>query len=178
MGYFVFDFTEGFEERVEKSITNRQTAEQEVLVYAKQRLRLVKQRDRKKQAIREKKSAEYQALLAHLAAELQRSRNKLIAVQREADKYAIARRADANARYSERHVRAAAIAEGEKERARGLAAKIRAIGDKGPDVLNLEIARHVFPQLKKVRAAPYARASRPIDIRHIEGSRRRTKEQK
>ncbi len=159
-----------FEARVEKSITDRQTAEQEVLVFAKQRLRLVKERDRKKQSIREKKNAQYQSLLARLAAELQKARNKLISVQREADKYAIARRAAANAKYTERSTRAAAIAEAAKERAKGLAAKIKAIGEKGPDVLNLEIAKYVFPQLKRVRAAPYAKASRPIDIRHIQGA--------
>ncbi len=159
-----------FEARVEKSITNRQTAEQEVLVYAKQRLRLVKERDRKKQSIREKKSAEYQALLAQLAANLQKSRNRLVSVQREADKYSIGRKANANAIFMQRKTRSVAIAEAAKERARGLAAKIRAVGERGPDVLNLEIANHVFPQLQKVQAAPYARASRPIDIRHIESS--------
>ncbi len=162
-----------FEQRVEQSITARQTAEQEVLVYAKQRLRLVKERDRKKQAIREKKNAEYQSLLARLAADLQRSRNKLVSVQREADKYAIARRAAANAHFVQRSTRAKAMAQAAKERAKGLAAKIRAVGERGPDVLNLEIANHIFPQLQKLSAAPYAKASRPIDIRHIEAGQPR-----
>lgn len=161
-----------FEQRVEQSITDRQTAEQEVLVFAKQRLRLEKQRDRKRQSIREKKNAEYQTLLAKQAADLQKARNKLVSVQREADKYAIGRRANAHAIFVQRSTRAKALATAAKERANGLAAKIRAVGERGPDVLNLEIATHVFPQMSRLQAAPYARASRPIDIRHIQGSGR------
>jgi len=161
-----------FASRVEKAIKDRQTADQEVLVFAKQRDRLSKQRDRLKQGVRETKSAQYQALMAKLAADLQKAKNKLVSIQREADKYAIQRTAKARAMHSERITRAKAKTYAAKEIAKGLAAKIKAVGDEGPDVLNVEIAKHIFPQLVKIRAAPYSLPSTPIDIRHINGRRR------
>ncbi len=162
-----------FAAKVEKAIKDRQTADQEVLVFAKQRDRLEKQRDRMKQGVREKKNAEYQALLGKLAADLQKARNKLVSIKREADKYAIDRRAKGKATHLEKVTRAKASTYAARERAKGLAAKIRAVGEEGPDVLNAEIATHVFPQLKNIRAVPYSRPSQPIDIRHITASRKR-----
>ncbi len=156
-----------FASNVETAIKDRQTADQEVLVFAKQRDRLSKHRDRLKQGVREKKNAEYQTLMAKLAADLQKAKNKLVSIQREADKYAIGRTAKANAIHSERITRAKAKMYAAKEIATGLAAKIQAVGADGPDVLNVEIARHVFPQLEKIRAVPYALPSTPIDIRHL-----------
>lgn len=156
-----------FAANVEKAIADRQNATQEVLVLEKQRDRLYKQRERLKQQVREQKNAEYQALLANLAADLQKSKNKAVSVKREADKYAIDRRANAKAIHTEKTTKAKAMAYAARERAQGLAARIKAVGDQGPDVLNAEIAKHVFPQLKNLRARPYAHAAQPIDIRHI-----------
>ena len=152
---------------MELAIKDRQTADQEVLVFAKQRDRLHKQRDRMKQGVREVKNAEYQALMGKLAADLQRARNKAVSVKREADKYAISRRAKGKATNVQKVTAAKAQSYAARERAKGLAAKIKAVGDEGPDVLNAEIAKHVFPQLKKLKARPYSRPSQPLDIRHI-----------
>ena len=160
-----------FAGNVEKAIKDRQTADQEVLVFAKQRLRLSKQRDRLKQAVSERKNAEYQALMAKLAARLQQAKNKLVSIQREADKYAITRLAKGRAVHEERITRAKAKTYAARERAKGLAAKIKAVGDQGPDVLNAEIAKYIFPQLKRLRAAPYALPSMPMDIRYLTGKR-------
>ncbi|MCO4760219.1 MAG: hypothetical protein KC502_01865 [Myxococcales bacterium] len=156
-----------FAGRVEKAIKDRQTADQEVLVFAKQRDRLGKQRARLKQGVSEKKNAEYQSLMAKLAADLQKAKNKAVSVQREADKYAIGRRAKGKAIHTEKITAAKAQTYAARERAKGLAAKINAVGDEGPDVLNVEIAKHIFPQLKRLRAVPYALPSHPVDIRHL-----------
>ncbi len=156
-----------FAASVEKAIADRQNAEQEVLVLAKQRERLVKQADRLRQQVAEEKNAEYQALMAKLASDLQKAKNKSVGVKREADKYAIDRVANGRAVHTEKTTRAKAQAIAARERAQGLAAQIRAAGDQGPDVLNAEIAKHVFPQLKRITARPYANASQPIDIRYL-----------
>ncbi len=156
-----------FAANVEKAIADRQNAEQEVLVLAKQRERLDKQADRLRQQVTEEKNAEYQALLAQLASDLQQAKNKAVSVKREADKYSIDRLANGHAIHTEKTTRAKASAVAARERAQGLAAQIRAVGDQGPDVLNAEIAHNIFPQLQKLRAKPYANASQPIDIRHI-----------
>lgn len=145
-----------FDQKVETAIKERQTAEQAVLVFAKQRERLVKEKDRKIQEVREAKSSEFQTLVADLAAKQQQAQNELVSVQREADMYAIGRVAEAKAAHAEKTIRAAAAADAARERAQGLAAKINAVGAAGPDVLNLEIAKHIFPQLEKLSAMPYA----------------------
>ena len=44
------------------------------------------------------------------------------------------------------------------------------VGEQGADVLNREIAEHVFPQLERVSASPYAQPTTPIDIRHLNNS--------
>lgn len=156
-----------FSQDVEDAIKARQTAEQAVLVNAKQRERLEKEKDRKTQEVREQKNADFQALVGKLAAELQQASNELVAVQREADKYAIGRIAEARALHIEKTTHAAANADAAKERARGLAAQINAVGAAGPDVLNLEIAKNVFPQLEKISAIPYSRSTTPLDIRQV-----------
>lgn len=156
-----------FAVNVEKAIADRQNAEQEVLVLAKQRERLDKQADRLRQQVTEEKNAEYQSLMAKLASDLQQAKNKAVGVKREADKYAIDRVANGRAVHTEKTTRAKAQAIAARERAQGLAAQIRAVGDQGPDVLNAEIAKHVFPQLKRITARPYANAAQPIDIRYL-----------
>ncbi len=157
-----------FDQKVETAIKDRQTAEQAVLVNAKQRERLGKEKDRKIQEIRETKNAEFQTLLADLAAQQQQAQNKLVSVQREADKYSIGRVAEAKAVHAEKTTRAAAAADAARERAQGLAAKINSVGAAGPDVLNLEIARNVFPQLEKISAVPFARpVSTALDVRQV-----------
>lgn len=156
-----------FAANVETAIADRQNADQEVLVLAKQRERLDKQADRLRQQVTEEKNAEYQSLLASLASDLQQAKNKAVGVKREADKYAIDKVAQGNAVNTEKTTRAKASAVAARERAQGLAAQIRAVGDQGPDVLNAEIARHVFPQLVRIQARPYANASQPLDIRHL-----------
>lgn len=157
-----------FDQKVETAIKDRQTAEQAVLVNAKQRERLVKEKDRKIQEIRETKNAEFQTLVADLAAKQQQAQNELVAVQREADKYSIGRIAEAKAIHIEKVTRAAASADAARERAQGLAAKINAVGAAGPDVLNLEIARNVFPQLEKLSAIPFARpVSTSLDVHNF-----------
>ena len=67
-----------FAANVEKAIADRQNAEQEVLVLAKQRERLDKQADRLRQQVTEEKNAEYQSLLAQLASDLQQAKNKAV----------------------------------------------------------------------------------------------------
>lgn len=157
-----------FNEQVEKAIKDRQTAEQAVLVFAKQRERLVKEKDRKIQEVRETKSAEFQTLIGELAAKQQQAQNELVSVQREADTYAIGRVADAKAIHAEKTIRATASADAARERARGLAAKINAVGAAGPDVLNLEIARHIFPQLERISAQPFSRpVATALDVRQV-----------
>ncbi|MBM4342171.1 MAG: hypothetical protein FJ100_02205 [Deltaproteobacteria bacterium] len=157
-----------FDQKVETAIKDRQTAEQAVLVNAKQRERLVKEKDRKIQEIRESKNAEFQTLLAELAAQQQQAQNQLVSVQREADKYSIGRVAEGKAVHAEKTTRAAAAAEAARERAQGLAAKINSVGAAGPDVLNLEIAKSVFPQLEKISAVPFARpVSTALDVRQV-----------
>ena len=157
-----------FDQKVETAIKERQTAEQAVLVNAKQRERLGKEKDRKIQEIRETKNAEFQTLLADLAANQQQAQNKLVSVQREADMYSIGRLAEAKAVHAEKVTRAAAAADAARERAQGLAAKINAVGAAGSDVLNLEIAKHIFGQLEKITATPYARpVPTVLDVRQI-----------
>lgn len=157
-----------FQADVEEAITNRQTAEQEVLVYAKQRERLVKKRDRLRQDVTERKNAEYQTLMATLVADAKKARNAAISVQREADKYAIRRTAKAEAIFTERTNRAAGQAHAARERAKGLAAKVKAVGAAGPGLLDVAIAKRIFPMLQKIKARPYAHAAQPLDIRHIQ----------
>jgi len=157
-----------FDQKVEAAIKDRQTAEQAVLVNAKQRERLVKEKDRKIQEVRESKSAEFQTLVGELAAKQQQAQNELVSVQREADKYAIGKVAEAKAVHAEKTTRAGAAAQAARERAQGLAAKINAVGAAGPDVLNLEIAKSVFPQLERLSAVPFAKpVSSAIDVRQL-----------
>lgn len=160
-----------FDVAVEAAIKERQTAEQAVQVNAKQRERLVKEKERKIQEIREQKSAEFQTLAADLAAKQQQALNELVSVQRSAETYAIGRIAEAKAIFAEKTNRSVAAAEAAKERARGLAAKINAVGAAGPDVLNLEIAKNVFPQLQNVTAIPYSRpVPSTLNVRHLEAA--------
>lgn len=157
-----------FDRKVETAIEDRQEAEQEVEVQEEKRNKLRQQKGRRVQQVEQEKSAEYQQLLGELEAEKRQAQNALIATKREADKYYIDREAAGIAYRDEKVTRAKANAVAYQKQAEGVVARINAIGEQGPDVLNREIAEHVLPQLKKVSARPYTRPSTPIDIRHLE----------
>jgi regulator of protease activity HflC (stomatin/prohibitin superfamily) len=153
---------------VEAAIEARQTAEQEVIVQREKRLRLEKQRDRQVQDVRQVKNSEEKSLLANLEGRLKEAENTAVATRREADKYAINLVATCEADRDAMVTRAKANEDAYRKDAEGLAARIRAVGSQGADVLNLEIAQHVFPQLQQVSAVPYSKAATPIDIRHLD----------
>ncbi|MFO0748611.1 MAG: SPFH domain-containing protein [Myxococcota bacterium] len=160
-----------FDQRVEVAIEERQNAEQEVEVQQEKRNKLEQEKGRRVQQIEQEKNGEYQALVAELEAKKQQALNRLIAVKREADKYFIQRQAEGEAYKNEKMTRAEANKIAYQREAEGMVAKIRAVGESGPDVLNREIAEHVFPQLSKIKAVPYAKSSTPIDIRHLEADK-------
>lgn len=156
-----------FEARVEKAIEDRQNAEQEVEVQGEKRRKLDLEKGLKIQTIEQTKNTEYQALIAELESRKKAASNQLISVKRQADKYAIERRASGRAYQQEKTVRAKANEVAYRKEAEGLVAKITAVGAAGPDVLNRVIAEKVFPQLQNVTATPLIKPSTPIDIRHI-----------
>lgn len=156
-----------FDPRIESAIEDRQNSEQEVEVQEEKRNKLRLEKGRRVQGIQQTKSAEYQQLLANLEAAKRQAQNKLISVKREADKYYIERHAEGQALRDEQVVRAKANEVAFRKSAEGLVAKIKAVGEQGPDVLNREIAEYIFPQLKRLRAVPYTRAKTPIDIRYL-----------
>jgi regulator of protease activity HflC (stomatin/prohibitin superfamily) len=157
-----------FDERVEHAIEARQNAEQEIEVQAEKRRKLEQESGLKVQAVEQSKNAEYQTLLAELEANKKGADNKLLSVRREADKYFIERQAAANAYRDEKVTRAKANEVAYRKEAEALAAKIAAVGAQGPAVLDSVIAKHVFPQLKRIKASPISRPSAPIDIRHLD----------
>ena len=159
-----------FDQRVELAIEERQNAEQEVEVQLEKRNKLIQEKGRRVQQIEQQKNAEYQTLIGELEAKKQQSLNALIAVKREADKYWIQSKADGDAEREEKVVRAKANEVAYSKAAEGLAAEIQAVGASGPDVLNREIAQHLFPQLERIKAAPYVRSQTPIDIRHLDAN--------
>ena len=160
-----------FDERVEHAIEERQNAEQEVEVQKQKRFKLEKQKGRRLQQVEQTKSAEYQQLIADLEAQKQQATNRLIAVKREADKYFIEHESQGQAQREEQVTRARANEIAYRKAAEGMVARIRAVGEQGPDVLNREIAEHVFPQLEGLSARPYSRPSSPIDIRYLDGTK-------
>ncbi|NUN15248.1 MAG: hypothetical protein HUU55_16595 [Myxococcales bacterium] len=160
-----------FDERVEHAIEERQNAEQEVEVQAEKRQKLEQEKGRKLQHVEQTKNQEYQQLISELEAKKQQAANKLIAVKREADLYKIERDAEANAYRDEKVTRAKANETAYRREAEGLAAKINAVGEQGPDVLNRVIAEKVFAQLGKLVATPVSNPSSPIDIRYLEDKR-------
>lgn len=157
-----------FQQKVEEAIELRQTAEQEVQVQEENRKRLQAQSRRKVQDVEQAKNAEYQGLVARLEGEFRAAQNKAIATRREADKYAIDTIAECTAYRDQKVTLAKANEEAYRKKAEGLAAKIKAVGARGSDVLNLEIAKHIFPQLKKITAVPYSKPTTPIDISHMQ----------
>jgi regulator of protease activity HflC (stomatin/prohibitin superfamily) len=157
-----------FDASVETAINDRQTAQQEVRVQERERDRLVKQRDRLVQNVRQTKNAEFQSDKARLEAEFKSAQAQLIEAKTAADTYAIQRRAAADAEKSEKLAQAEGIRVGATERAKGLRAEIEAVGAAGPGMLDRVIAEHVMPQIANIEAVPYARASQPLDIRHIQ----------
>lgn len=157
-----------FEERVERAIEERQQAEQEVEVQQEKRSMLEQEKGRKIQEVEQAKSQEYQGLIATLQGEKQQSLNAQIAAKREAEKYYIDRVAKAEAYRDEKITRAKANEEAYRRQAEALVAKIRAVGDQGPDVLNRVIAEHVFPQLSRLKATPLVGPTTPMDIRYLQ----------
>ncbi len=161
-----------FEDRVERAIEDRQNAEQEVEVQEEKRRKLELEKGLKIQSIAQSKNAEYQSLIAELESQKKAASNKLIQVQRDADKYYIEHVASGSAYRAEKTTRAKANEEAYRKEAQGLVAKITAVGAAGPDVLNRVIAEKVFPQLKNISATPLVKPSSPIDIRHVESRAR------
>ena len=156
-----------FQPKVEHAIEERQTAEQEVQVQEEKRKRLQAQSRRKVQDVEQEKNAEYQGLVARLAGDLVAAQNRAIATKRVADKYSIDTRAECGA-YRDQKVKLAKANEvAFRKQAEGLAAKIKAVGAQGADVLNIEIAKHIFPQLKRLSASPYTTPATPIDLRYL-----------
>ncbi len=156
-----------FEERVEHAIEERQQAEQEVAVQEEKRHKLEQEKGRKIQEVEQAKSQEYQGLVATLEGEKQQAINAQIAAKREADKYYIERVAKAEAYRLEKITRAKANEEAYRRQAEALVARIRAVGDQGPDVLNRVIAEKVFPQLNRVKGSPFVPPSTAMDIRYL-----------
>ena len=156
-----------FDEKVETAINDRQTAQQEVRVQERERERLVKQRDRLVQNVRQTKNAELQSEKARLEAQLKQAEAQFIETRTAADTYSIERRAAADAERAEKLTQADGIANSATERAQGVRAEIEAVGAAGPGMLDRVIAEVVMPQIANIEAVPYARASQPIDIRHI-----------
>lgn len=156
-----------FQPKVEQAIEERQTAEQEVQVQREARNRLTAQAHRIVQDVEQEKNAEYQGLVARLEGERRAAENTAITVRRDADKYAIGTLAQCTA-YRDQKVRLAAANEvAYRKEAEGLAQKISAVGTRGADVLNLEIAQHVFPQLDRISASPFVQPNSPVDIRYL-----------
>ena len=156
-----------FQPKVENAIEERQTAEQEVQVQEEKRKRLQAQSRRKVQDVEQAKNAEYQGLVARLEGDLVAAQNRAIATRRRADKYAIDTMAECGA-YRDQKVKLASANEvAYRKQAEGMAAKIKAVGERGADVLNLEIAKYIFPQLKKLTATPYATPTTPVDLRYL-----------
>lgn len=155
-----------FQPKVEQAIEERQTAEQEVQVQKEARNRLTAQAHRIVQDVEQVKNAEYQSLVARLEGERRAAENTAITVRRDADKYAIDTLAGCTA-YRDEKVRLAAANEiAYRQEAEGLAQKISAVGNRGADVLNLEIAQHVFPQLDRISASPFVQQTSPIELRY------------
>jgi len=157
-----------FDNRVEQAIEDRQSSEQEVQVQVERRNKLHQEKGRRTQQLEQTKSAEYQQLLGELEARKQQAANRFIAVKREADKYFIERQASARAMREEKVTRAKANEVAYRKEAEALVAKIKAVGDQGEDILNKEIAEHIFPQMSSLKAQPYSNPSSPLDIRHIQ----------
>ncbi len=158
-----------FQPKVEQAIEERQTAEQEVQVQEEKRKRLQAQSRRKVQDVEQEKNAEYQSLIARLEGERRAAENEAIATHRKADKYHIDSMAKCQAYRGEKVKLAKANAVAYRKQAEGMAAKIKAVGARGADVLNLEIAKHIFPQLDQITAVPYAEANSPVDLRYVKG---------
>lgn len=156
-----------FREEVESAIEARQTAEQEVEVQREKRARLEKQRERQILDVRQTKNSEEKSLLATLEGLKKEAENAAVATRREADKYAIGETAQCTAERDAAIERARANEVAYRKDAEALAAKIAAVGSRGSDVLNLTIAEHVFPQLERIKARPYAQPATPIDLRYL-----------
>lgn len=162
-----------FDDRVEKAIEDRQNSEQEVEVQVEKRNKLTQEKALKIQSVEQSKNVEYQSLAGDLEARKKASSNKLLEVKREADKYFIDREAAGGAYREEKITRAKANEIAYRKEAQALVAKIRSVGDLGPDVLNSVIAEKVMPQLKNVTATPLIMPASPIDIRYLDGRRSR-----
>lgn len=158
-----------FDARVEQAIEQRQNAEQEIEVQAEKRRKLEQESGLKVQGVAQEKNAEYQTLIAELEANMKAAENHLISTKREADKYYIEHTGAAIAYRAEKMTRAEANAIAYRKRAEGMVAKVNAVGAQGPAVLNSVIAKHVFPQLKNLRASPFVQPTMPLVIQQTGG---------
>jgi regulator of protease activity HflC (stomatin/prohibitin superfamily) len=158
-----------FRPEVEKAIEDRQTAIQEVEVQTEKRTRLTAQKDRQVQDVRQTKNAELEQLQANLAGSRKEADNKATETKREADTYFITTTSQCESERDAAKTKALANEEAFRQKAEGLKAKIDAVGAQGPDVLNVEIALHVIPQLVKLKASPFSRNPTPttLDVRQI-----------
>lgn len=157
-----------FDQRVERAIEERQTASQEVEVQKEKRNKRKQEEGQQVQQVEQSKNAEYQQLLGELEARKRQAANAAIAAKRDADRYHIERERAGRAYRDDKVTRARANEIAYSKEAEALAARIRAVGEQGPDVLNAEIAKHVIPQLEKITARPYSLPTTPIDIRTVE----------
>lgn len=154
-----------FDAKVEQAIEMRQNALTEVSVQEERRKKLLLEQERKVQFVERAKSAEYETLVATLEANKQKAENALISSKREADLYVIERDAKGQSRRQQLLAKAKAAETTLRKEAEATIARIKAVGEQGPDVLNREIAIHIFPQLEKISASPFTRPTTPIDIR-------------
>ncbi len=158
-----------FENEIEHAIEERQTAEQQVEVEQEKRNRMIAQKERKVQDVTEAKNKEYKDLIAVLEASVQEARNRQISTKREADVYFTSRVAQCEADRDSALTRAAANKDAFRKEAEGLAAQIKAVGQQGDGALDLAIAEHVFPQLEKIEAAPFATLPATVDVLYSAG---------
>ena len=158
-----------FRAEVEKAIEDRQTALQEIEVQTEKRTRLTAQKDRQVQDVRQAKNAELEQLQANLAGSRKEADNKATETHRDADTYFITTTAQCESERDAAKTKALANEDAFRQKAEGLKAKIDAVGAQGPDVVNLEIAQHVIPQLAKVKASPLYRNPPPmaLDVRQL-----------
>ena len=156
-----------FRKEIEQAIEDRQNAEQEVEVQKQKRERLLAQAKRKVQDVTKTKNAEFATLLANLSGSKKEAENKKIATIRNADKYYIDTTAKCLANRDARITKAQAEEVAATKRAEGLREKINSLGAKGPAILDVEIAKHVFPQLSKLKASPFIKPTTPTDVRYI-----------
>jgi len=97
----------------------------------------------------------------------QKAENEYIAIKGRADKYKIDRIAEGTAYHDQKLIQAEANIVAYRKQAEGLVAKINAIGQQGPGVLNRVIAEKIMPQLANITASPRVQFTTPVDFRNV-----------